>query len=176
MGLLYATSNKGASHMEGDVAYEEVFGVPIKENPHSIEGKPELVKHFQDSFALIDASGLCVFVAIRYVFDKNRLIWPQTLAAMMNLTTGAGYTPEEVMVAADRVYTLERMFLIKAGSGPEHDTLPHRMLHEPLPDGPAKGMVAELDKMLPEFYQKRGWDEKGYPTKEKLMELGLPLN
>lgn len=175
MGLLYATSNKGASHMEGDVAYEEVFGVPVKENPHSTEGKPELVKHFQDSFALIDSSGLCVFVAIRYVFDKNRLIWPQTLAAMMNLSTGAGYTPEEVMKAADRVYTLERMFLIKAGSGPEWDVLPYRMLHEPLPDGPAKGMVAELDKMLPEFYEKRGWDEKGYPTKEKLMELGLPI-
>jgi aldehyde:ferredoxin oxidoreductase len=176
MGLLYATSNKGASHMEGDVAYEEVFGVPVKENPLTTEGKPELVKHFQDSFALIDSSGLCVFVAIRYVFDKNRMIWPETLAAMMNLTTGAGYTPEEVMKAADRVYTLERMFLIKAGSGPEWDVLPYRMLHEPLPDGPAKGMVAELDKMLPEFYEKRGWDEKGYPTKEKLMELGLPLN
>ncbi len=176
MGLLYATSNKGASHMEGDVAYEEVFGVPVKENPHSTEGKPELVKHFEDSFALIDSSGLCVFVAIRYVFNKDRLILPERLSEMMNLSTGAGYTPAEVMQAADRVYTLERMFLIKAGSGPEHDTLPYRMLHEPLPDGPAKGMVAELDKMLPEFYQKRGWDEKGYPTKEKLMELGLPVN
>ncbi|MCK7480805.1 MAG: aldehyde ferredoxin oxidoreductase C-terminal domain-containing protein [Candidatus Moduliflexus flocculans] len=68
------------------------------------------------------------------------------------------------------------MFLIKAGSVHEWDTLPPRMLHEPLPDGPAKGKVVELDKMLPEFYQRRGWDEKGYPTKEKLMELGLPLN
>ncbi len=174
MGLLYATSNKGASHMEGDVAYEEVFGVPVKENPLATEGKPELVKHFQDSFALIDSSGLCVFVAIRYVFNKDRMIWPETLSAMMNLTTGAGYTPEEVLQAADRVYTLERMFLMKAGS--TEDTLPHRMLHEPLLDGPAKGMVAELDKMLPEFYEKRGWDDKGWPTKEKLESLGLPAN
>jgi aldehyde:ferredoxin oxidoreductase len=176
MGLLYATSNKGASHMEGDVAYEEVFGVPVKENPLSTDGKSELVKHFQDSFALIDASGLCVFVAIRYVFDKERLILPRVLSEMMNLTTGAGYTPEEVMQAADRVYTLERMFLIKAGSGPEWDTLPYRMLHEPLPDGPARGRVVELDKMLPDFYTERGWDEKGYPTQEKLASLGLPLN
>jgi aldehyde:ferredoxin oxidoreductase len=176
MGLLYATSNKGASHMEGDVAYEEVFGVPVKENPLTTEGKPELVKHFEDSFALIDSSGLCVFLAIRYVFSKERMVWPVRLAEMMNLTTGAGYTPDEVLKAAERVYNLERMFLIKAGSGPEHDTLPHRMLHEPLPDGPAKGKVVELDKMLPEFYKLRGWDEKGYPTKEKLEELGLPLN
>ena len=174
MGLLYATSNKGASHMEGDVAYEEVFGVPVKEDPLTTEGKPELVKHFEDSFALIDSSGLCVFVAIRYVFSKERIILPRVLSEMMNLTTGAGYTPEEVMQAADRVYTLERMFLMKAGS--TEDTLPHRMLHEPLPDGPARGKVVELDKMLPEFYRKRGWDEKGYPTKAKLLELGLPLN
>ncbi len=173
MGLLYATSNKGASHMEGDVAYEEVFGVPVKENPLTTEGKPELVKHFEDSFALMDSSGLCVFVAIRYAFNKDRMILPERLAEMMNLSTGAGYTPEEALKAAERVYNLERMFLLKAGS--TEDTLPHRMLHEPLPDGPAKGMVVELDKMLPEFYKVRGWDEKGWPTKEKLMELGLPM-
>jgi len=173
MGLLYATSNKGASHMEGDVAYEEVFGVPVKENPLTTEGKPELVKHFEDSFALMDSSGLCVFVAIRYAFSKDRMILPERLAEMMNLSTGANYTPEEALKAAERVYNLERMFLLKAGS--TEDTLPHRMLHEPLPDGPAKGKVVELDKMLPEFYKLRGWDEKGVPTKEKLMELGLPL-
>ena len=61
-------------------------------------------------------------------------------------------------------------------AGSTEDTLPYRMLHEPLPDGPAKGMVVELDKMLPEFYKLRGWDEKGVPTKEKLLELELPLN
>ncbi|MBI5936112.1 MAG: aldehyde ferredoxin oxidoreductase family protein [Chloroflexi bacterium] len=173
MGLLYATSNKGASHMEGDVAYEEVFGVPVKENPLSTDGKAELVKHFEDAFALIDSSGLCVFVAIRYVFSKDRLIFPQRLSEMMNFTTGAGYTPEEIMKAAERVYNIERLFVLKAGS--TEDTLPYRMLHEPLPDGPAKGKVVELDKMLPEFYQLRGWDEKGWPTKEKLEELGLTM-
>ena len=159
--------------MEGDVAYEEVFGVPVKENPLTTEGKPELVKHFEDSFALMDSSGLCVFVAIRYAFNKDRMILPERLAEMMNLSTGANYTPQEALKAAERVYNLERMFLLKAGS--TEDTLPHRMLHEPLPDGPAKGKVVELDKMLPEFYKLRGWDEKGVPTKEKLLELELPL-
>jgi aldehyde:ferredoxin oxidoreductase len=173
MGLLYATSNKGASHMEGDVAYEEVFGVPVKEDPHSTDGKAELVKHFQDSFALIDSAGLCVFVALRYVFNKERLILPERLSEMLTLTTGVDYTPEEALKAAERVYNLERMFVMKAGS--TEDTLPPRMLNEPLPDGPAKGRVAELAKMLPEFYVRRGWDEKGWPTKEKLKELGLPL-
>jgi len=47
------------------------------------------------------------------------------------------------------------------------------MLEEPIPDGPAKGQVHELNVMLPEYYQARGWDENGVPTLEKLAELGL---
>jgi aldehyde:ferredoxin oxidoreductase len=171
MGLLYATSNKGASHMEGDVAYPEVFGVPIKSDGLSTDGKGELVARWQDAFALIDSGGVCVFFAVRYVFTKEYMIWPVRLAKLLNLTTGANYSEEEVMRAAERVYNLERMFILKAGS--IIDTLPPRMLNEPLPDGPAKGHVANLDKMLPEFYVYRGWDEKGWPTADKLAELGL---
>ncbi len=171
MGLLYATSNKGASHMEGDLAYPEVFGVPVKIDPLTTENKPALIARFEDAFASIDSSGLCVFLAVRYVFDKDVMIWPTRLTQLMNYTTGANYTPEEILKGAERVYNVERVFILAAGS--TEDTLPHRMLHEPLPDGPAKGKVVELDKMLPEFYKVRGWDEKGVPTTEKLQELGL---
>jgi aldehyde:ferredoxin oxidoreductase len=171
MGLLYATSNRGASHMEGDVVYEELFGVPVKEELLSTKGKGELVARFQDAFTLIDASGLCVFLALRYVFSQERMILPTRLAQLMEFTTGVDSTPEDVLTAAERVYNLERMFLLKAGS--TEDTLPPRMLNEPLPDGPAKGHVSRLDEMLPEFYKVRGWDENGVPTKEKLAELGL---
>jgi aldehyde:ferredoxin oxidoreductase len=172
MGLLYATSNKGASHMEGDVAYEEVFGTPVKADGLSTDGKGELVARFQDAFALIDAAGICVFFAVRYVFTKEMMIWPVRLAQLLNFTTGANYTPEEALQAAERVYTLERLFLIKAGSGPEQDTLSPRLLEEPLPEGPAKGRVVDLDKMLPEYYQVRSWPD-GIPSREKLDELGL---
>ena len=172
MGLLYATSNKGASHMEGDVAYEEVFGVPVKADPLSTDGKGELVARFQDAFALIDAAGLCVFFSVRYVFTNELMIWPVLFSEVVNLTTGANYTPEEIMQAAERVYNLERLFILKAGS--TEDTLPPRMLNEPLPEGPAKGRVVDLDKMLPDYYTVRGWSADGVPTPEKLQELGLP--
>jgi aldehyde:ferredoxin oxidoreductase len=172
MGLLYATSNKGASHMEGDVAYEEVFGVPVKIDPLISIGKAELVKRFQDAFALIDSAGLCVFFAVRYVFTEEEMIWPVRFARAVNLTTGADYSPEEIMQAAERVYNLERLFLIKAGSGPEQDTLGPRLLNEPLTEGPGKGKVVELDVMLPEYYQVRGWPG-GIPSSEKRAELGL---
>jgi len=173
MGLLYATSNIGASHMEGDIAYSEVFGVPEKIDPLSIDRKPELIMRWEDAFALIDAAGLCVFLSVRYVFDADVNLWPTRLTELMNLTTGAAYTPKEIMTAAERIYNLERLFLIAAGSGSKDDTLPYRMLHEPMPEGPAKGRVVELAAMLPKFYQVRGWDQNGVPTREKLDELGL---
>ena len=157
--------------MEGDVAYPEVFGTPVKEDGLSTEGKGELVARFQDPFSLIDSAGLCVFLAVRYLFNSDRMILPIRLAQLMSYTTGVEYTPEDILEAAERVYNLERIFLLKAGS--TEDTLPPKMLNEPLPDGPAKGHVNRLSEMLPEFYEVRGWDENGVPTEEKLKELGI---
>jgi aldehyde:ferredoxin oxidoreductase len=173
MGLLYATSNIGASHMAGDTAYPEVFGVPERIDPLAVEGKPHLVHRFEDAFALIDAAGLCVFLAVRYLFEPRADLWPERLARLMKYATGADYTPEALLEAGERIYNLERLFLLGAGFTAADDTLPKRMLEEPLPDGPGKGHVVELSQMLPEFYRLRGWDENGVPTEEKLASLGL---
>lgn len=173
MGLLYATSNVGASHMAGDLAYMEVFGVPKKLDPLAIERKPAYIKHFEDLFTVIDAAGLCVFLSIRYLCDADYEVMPTRMAEALSLATGADYTAESLIQAGERIYNLERMFLVEAGFTRADDTLPKRMLEEPLPEGPAKGHVVELDVMLPEFYQLRGWDEDGVPTDAKLEELGL---
>jgi aldehyde:ferredoxin oxidoreductase len=173
MGLLYATSNIGASHMAGDVAYMEVFGVPRKLDPLTVEGKPAYVKYFEDIFALIDAAGLCVFLSLRYLFDPTFEVRPARLTQMLNHATGAGYTVDSLLEAGERIYNLERMFLVRAGFSRADDTLPPRMLSEPLPEGPAKGHVAQLEGMLDAFYALRGWDENGIPTRERLEALGL---
>lgn len=173
MGLLYATSNIGASHMAGDLAYMEVFGVPKKIDPLSLERKPWYIKHFEDLFTIIDAAGLCVFLAIRYLCDASFDVMPTRMTDLLNLATGADYTVETLLEAGDRVFTLERVFLTEAGFSRVDDTLPRRMLEEPMPEGPAAGHVVELDEMLPEFYGLRGWDENGVPTDEKLEQLGL---
>lgn len=173
MGLLYATSNIGASHMAGDLAYAEVFGVPEKIDPLAIQDKPRLIKLFEDAFTVIDAAGLCVFLSVRYLFDPHVDLWPTRLTRLMNYATGAGYTEETLLQAGERVFNLERLFLLKAGFTKDDDTLPQRMLEEPMPEGPAKGHVVELDEMLPKFYRLRGWDENGVPTDAKLAELGL---
>lgn len=173
MGLLYATSNKGASHMSGDLAYCEVFGVPAKIDPLTIENKPELIKRYEDAFTVIDAAGLCVFLSVRYMFEDKVALWPTPMTNILNLATGEDYTQESLLEAGERIFNMERLFLLRAGFTGADDTLPERMLKEPMPEGPAKGQVVELDQMLPRFYELRGWDEEGIPTETKLRELDL---
>ena len=159
--------------MSGDLAYPEVFGVPKKVDPLTIENKPVLLIRWEDASVLVDATGVCMFVSVRYLFNGDVMLWPTRLTQFMNYATGADFTEESFLRAGERVFNLERMFLVKAGFTAADDTLPKRMLEEPLPEGPAKGHVVELDAMLPIFYQLRGWDERGVPTAEKLTELGL---
>jgi aldehyde:ferredoxin oxidoreductase len=172
MGLLYATSNIGASHMAGDTAYTELFGVGKKIDGLAYEGKAELLKHFQDLFTIIDAVGLCVFVAVRYTLDTAEGYRPTRLTEMVNHATGADYTPESLLEAADRVYTLERLFLTRAGFSRADDTLAPRMF-EPMPAGPIQGETFELDRLLDDYYVARGWDENGVPSAAKLAALDL---
>ena len=172
MGLLYATSNIGASHMAGDTAYTELFGVGQKVDGLSYEGKAQLTKHFQDIFAIIDAAGLCVFVAVRYTLDTANGYVPTRIAEMINHATGSDYTPESLLEAAERVYNLERIFLTKAGFTRADDTLAQRM-SEPMPAGPIQGETFELDRLLDDYYAARGWDAGGIPTRQRLEKLGV---
>jgi aldehyde:ferredoxin oxidoreductase len=172
MGLLYATSNIGASHMAGDTAYVELFGVGEKIDGLSYEGKAQLTKYFQDLFTIIDSAGLCVFVAIRYTLDTETGYTPTRATAMINHATGSNYTPESLLEAAERVYNLERLFLTKAGFSRVDDTLAPRM-SEPMPAGPLKGETFELERLLDEYYVARGWDGSGIPTQARLEELGI---
>lgn len=92
---------------------------------------------------------------------------------LLNAATGADYTLRELEKAGERIFNAERLFLARAGFSRKDDTLPPRMLREPLPEGPGKGMVCHLEEMLEDYYRVRGWDQDGIPTREKLEELGL---
>jgi len=173
MGLAYATSNIGATHMRGDPAYIELLGVPMLVDPLTVEGKAKLVKDWQDVFALIDSAGLCVFFSVRNLVTPTRDIRPDGLLKLLNASTGARYDVDSLVLAGERIIGLERLFLKRAGFGAKDDALPRRITHEPLPDGPARGQVCELDRMLPEYYMLRGWRDDGGPCAETLKTLGL---
>lgn len=173
MGLAYATSSIGASHMRGDTAYIEILGVPMTIDPLTWEDKPQLVKDWQDVFALIDAAGVCVFFSVRNYVTPTRDIRPEGILRLLNAATGFGYDMDSLIEAGERIINAERLFLIRAGFGPAEDSLPPRIVKEPLPDGPGKGHVCELDQMLPVYYRLRGWDAQGRPTPKTLEALGL---
>lgn len=165
MALGYATSNRGACHLRGYTISVEVFGIPKKMDPFAVEGKAEVSKLFQDVTAFVDSTGMCLFTTFG--------IGAEDIYPMLEHATGAGYTLEECLKVGERIWNLERLFNLKAGLSGKDDTLPPRILHEGIPEGPAKGRVGKLAEMLPDYYKLRGWDGSGVPTKAKLKELAL---
>jgi len=165
MGLAYATSNRGACHLRGYTVASEVLGIPVKTDPLTAEGKPELVKAFQDATAAFDSAGICIFTSFAWGLAD---VAPQVAAAC-----GEEYTTEELERIGERIWNMEREFNNAAGFTAKDDSLPPRLLTEPAQTGPAKGLVNKLPEMLPKYYAVRGWDAEGRPTAETKARLGL---
>jgi len=165
MGLTYATSNRGACHLRSYTVSSEVLGIPEKTDPLTTEGKAGLVKAFQDVTAAVDSSGLCLFSTFAWSLED---IQPQIDAACEG-----DWSLERLMEMGERIWNLERRFNLAAGIDGSEDRLPRRLVTEPANSGPAKGLVNRLDRMLPEYYQLRGWSPEGVPTPETLERLGL---
>ena len=163
IGLNYATRNRGGCHVRGYMISPEVLGIPVSMDPLVTEGKPQLLKVFQDLTALCDSTGICLFTTFGIGLPE--------IAGMYREAVGSDETDEEILLKGERIWNLEKRFNIAAGV--EKDTLPPRLLREELKTGPAKGKVNELETMLKEYYAERGWDEEGIPTPAKLEELSI---
>ncbi|MCK5186602.1 MAG: aldehyde ferredoxin oxidoreductase family protein, partial [Deltaproteobacteria bacterium] len=163
LGLEYATSNSGVSHALGYLVTHKILGIRGEIDPLTTEGKAPLVKLFQDGSAVFDSAGLCRLLLLG--------IWIDEVIPMLEAATGISYTEEGLQNIGERIWNLERLFNVKAGFSSTDDTIPQRMLKEPMPEGPAKGQVCKLDEMLPEYYNIRGWTHKGIPTEDKLKSL-----
>ena len=127
---------------------------------------PKFVKETQDERAACFSLVLCDFAP----FDVSHF------AKLLYYATGVSLSDEEYLKAGERIWNLARMFNVREGFSRKDDTLPGRIMEEPAPVGPAKGLKITqeiLDKMLDEYYELRGWDKDGIPTDEKLKELGL---
>ena len=165
MGLTYATSNRGACHLRSYTVASEVLGIPEKTDPLVAEGKPALVKAFQDATGAVDSSGLCVFTTFAWTLED--------IAPQIDAACEGEWTAERLLELGERVWNLERDFNLGAGITAADDTLPKRLLEEPAASGPAKGLVSKLGEMMPEYYALRGWSADGVPTPETRQRLGL---
>lgn len=165
MGLTYATSNRGACHLRSYTVASEVLGIPVKTDPLTAEGKPELVMAFQDATAAFDSAGICIFTSFAWGLAD---VAPQVAAAC-----GPEFTLENMAKIGERIWNMERDFNNRAGFTSKDDTLPPRLLNEPAKTGPAKGLVNKLPEMLPKYYAVRGWDADGQLKPETRARLGL---
>ncbi len=173
-GLGYATSYTGADHNKG-YAIQEIFGLPFPYavDRFAVEGKGALTMWNQDARTSVgDCPTMCVFMldtsVAPFLFENT--------AGLMVGTTGLDFTADDVQRVGERVNNLARAFNTLAGLTRADDDLPERLKTEPIPQGPAKGHMipqADLDLMLDDYYEARGWTADGVPTRAKLEELHL---
>lgn len=168
MGIVYATSNRGACHLRGYTPAAEivgnVLGPATVSDPLAWEGKGKLAVIFQNVHAVTDCLDVCKFATFAESLD--------TFAAQYEAYTGIKSDPGHLLKVGERVYNLERYYNNLAGFGAGSDTLPDRFTKEPSTMKGSKGQVCELDKMLVDYYQERGW-VNGVVPESKLKELEI---
>jgi aldehyde:ferredoxin oxidoreductase len=135
------------------------------------KGRGKLVKDSENVYALIDSLIVCK--------NAKGTLYKELadMAKIYALVTGYEMTPEELSAAGERIITLARLINLREGLSRKDDTLPWKVMNQPIPDdGPAKGAMVtqdELDLLLDDYYQSRGWTLDGIPTKSQLNKLGM---
>jgi aldehyde:ferredoxin oxidoreductase len=167
--LGFAVSFRGADHnRHGAYAYDVKGKV---DRLKAEKGRGKMVRDLEDVYSLIDSFIVCKFSRGTYYKELA------DMAALYNLVTGIEMTPEELKMAGERINTVGRLINIREGFGRKDDTLPWKVMNEPIPDeGPVKGAFVtqeELDLLLDDYYESRGWTLEGVPKTEKLKEIGM---
>jgi aldehyde:ferredoxin oxidoreductase len=152
-GLSYAIAPRGGEHGRGGYMIIEFFMSDVDLYTH--EGKAERAAWLSENAAIFDMACLCSF----------NFVPVELVSELLSAVVGSSYPIEKLRETARRVITLERKFNIREGFTRKDDTLPSRLLNEPMPEGMAKGKKVEgLDIMLDQYYAIRGWDREGNPA------------
>jgi aldehyde:ferredoxin oxidoreductase len=168
MGLGYATGTRGGSHHDTRPIY---YATDPEIDP-GFEHQPEYCINSQHNTAIGDSLVMCRFLHER-AFGAHL---SNSIIPLVQHVTGWDIDLEELKTIGERIYNLERIINVNRGINRSKDTLPYRVMNEPIPDGPSQGWCCsreELDGMLDRYYRLRGWDERGIPTDSKIVELGL---
>jgi aldehyde:ferredoxin oxidoreductase len=173
MAANYATANRGACHLEalsyfaeGGAFPPELIGFNKQTDPHGYQHKGELAARMQNFMNLFNALGLCKFL----IRGKAS---PEIIKNWVNAVTGWNLTSEEFLLIGERLHNLKRMYNVRLGISRKDDTLPPRLLTHDRKTGKAGGSLPHIGRILSDYYEFRGWNPEGIPTKEKLEELGL---
>ena len=163
MALAYSTSDRGGCHQRCWTPGAELSGALTR---FSFDGVPMFVKESQDERSACYSLVVCDFLP----FDVPEMV------EMLNTATGFSYTTESYLKAGERIWNLTRLFNIREGMNANDDVLPARFYNEKAPKGDPQGKLIDqksFEKAKAEYYDCRGWDNQGIPTKEKLKSLDL---
>jgi aldehyde:ferredoxin oxidoreductase len=187
MSLTFGTSTRGCDHLRGLNLFELPMGGHTLISPeeavrrfgtadaldHKSYNKAQSTVYVQDMHTLADTLEICKFMAARNGYGINL----QDMVDMYTATTGVEASEETLLTAADRIYTVERCFLIREGIQKKDDFLQGKWARESVKGGPFDGSSIDkekFEKMLEDYYEVRGWDrQSGIPTKERLERLGM---
>jgi aldehyde:ferredoxin oxidoreductase len=170
MALAYGTAVSGAHHKDAFVISWEVDYGREKYDEAKVDKIIELQRIRAGMFESLTTCRL-PWVEVGFELDW----YPKYLKA----ATGVNMSFEDIFRIADRTFNLIRAFWVREFGeqwSSSMDVVPARWFNEPLTKGPLKG--TKLDKTKYEYmqqlyYQKRGWDNRGIPTKTTLTRLGL---
>lgn len=165
LGLSLATSNLGGCHMQVYMTGPEALGIPKMVDRFTGAGKAGLAITLQNNSAAIDSLLVCRLVSLA--------ISEEYWAKMLSAVTGMDYQTQDLNRIGERIWNLERLYNLQSGLDCSSDTLPPRLLEEPIPGRDNSGTVVQLKPMLEAYYRFRGWSESGLPTAQKLRQLGL---
>ncbi|MDR2699745.1 MAG: aldehyde ferredoxin oxidoreductase family protein [Nitrososphaerota archaeon] len=168
--LSVAVSFRGADHSRSGAFMLDLSGKVDRLKAEVGRGK--LVEELEDIYNLIDSFIICKNAKGTLYKDV------EDLAKLYSAVTGKEITSEELKLAGQRIETLARLINIREGLTRKDDTLPWKVLNQPITDNncPTKGQIVtqeELNLMLDDYYTARGWTLKGTPTKKTLQQLEL---
>jgi len=177
LAISYATSPRGATHMEGmhDTMLEmdapaPELGVQHAYNRFTLFDKPRITKLFEDLRSFENSLILCIFTS-RGLGQQYK--YPQ-IRSLLEAATGIKLSPEEMLTIGERNYALLRLHSARAGYRQRDNQLPERF-HQPLPSGASADHCIDSEafrKALQKYDKVRGYDDYG-PTDETLKKLGL---
>ena len=172
MAANYATANRGGCHLEA-LSYWNGYGVAFPElgypealDRFSNEIGGKMAYDFQNYMSVFNALGLCKFIA-------KAGVEPETVIGYLNHAMGWQWTSDDLLRMGEKLFNLKRMINVRYGIGRKDDTLPPRLVTLARPSGSAEGVLPDMDRLLSDYYELRGWNPDGSPSEERLAELGL---
>jgi aldehyde:ferredoxin oxidoreductase len=79
------------------------------------------------------------------------------------MACGVTFDTGQLRSIASNIVDMTRKFNLAQGLEPAEDRLPQRFFREPLPESGKVLTEQEMDQLLQEYYQVRGWDQRGVP-------------